>query len=47
MNTGACGQSGGLFKFYSKNAKKRGLPTIKQPISAVTKHIQFSTAFLL
>jgi len=27
MNTGAFGQSGGLFKFYSENVKKRVLYT--------------------
>jgi len=47
MNTGACGQSGGLIKFYSKNAKNRGLPTIKLPFWQANEHIWFSATFLL
>jgi hypothetical protein len=38
MNTGAFGQSGGLFKFYSKNVKKPVLHTVTPSFFHPIKH---------
>jgi hypothetical protein len=39
MNTGAFGQSGGLFKFYSENIKNSSLSTAINSIFQPFKHI--------
>jgi hypothetical protein len=38
MNTGACAQSGGLFKAYSKNPKNRALATTIATILFAIRH---------
>jgi|TARA_B100000959_G_C14465433_1_gene412816 hypothetical protein len=38
MNTGAFGQSGGLFKFYSENTKNSSLSTAIASTSQPFKH---------
>jgi len=38
MNTGAFGQSGGLFKFYSENIKNSSLSTVINSIVQPLKH---------